>query len=34
MVPFSFAGQSFAASVDGALHWPSRGAMLVADLHL
>ena len=34
MVPFSFASQSFAASVDGALYWPSRGAILVADLHL
>jgi DNA ligase-associated metallophosphoesterase len=34
MVPFSFAGQDFAASIDGALFWPSRNALLVADLHL
>ena len=34
MVPFSFAGHDFAASLDGALHWPRRNAMLVADLHL
>jgi DNA ligase-associated metallophosphoesterase len=34
MVPFSFAGQGFAASIDGALFWPERNALLVADLHL
>jgi DNA ligase-associated metallophosphoesterase len=34
MVPFSFAGETFAASADGALHWPAREALLVADLHL
>jgi len=34
MVPFSFAGQEFLASPDGALVWPGQRAMLVADLHL
>jgi DNA ligase-associated metallophosphoesterase len=34
MVPFSFAGQNFLASPDGALFWPSQNALLVADLHL
>jgi DNA ligase-associated metallophosphoesterase len=34
MVPFSFAGQSFLASPEGALHWPAQEALLVADLHL
>jgi DNA ligase-associated metallophosphoesterase len=34
MVPFSFAGETFFASVDGALHWPAQQALLVADLHL
>lgn len=34
MVPFSFAGHDFLASADGAIHWPSRAALLVADLHL
>ena len=34
MVPFSFAGETFAASADGALYWPAREALLVADLHL
>jgi metallophosphoesterase superfamily enzyme len=34
MVPFSFAGHDFSASLDGALYWPARRAMLVADLHL
>ena len=34
MVPFSFAGQTFVASAEGALHWPSQKALLVADLHL
>src|ERR1700752_2879 len=34
MVPFSFAGETFEATADGALYWPSRQALLVADLHL
>lgn len=34
MVPFSFAGHDFFASADGAVHWPSQSALLVADLHL
>lgn len=34
MVPFSFAGQTFLATPDGALFWPERQALLVADLHL
>jgi DNA ligase-associated metallophosphoesterase len=34
MVPFSFAGETFVASPEGALHWPSQEALLVADLHL
>jgi uncharacterized protein len=34
MVPFSFAGETFLASSDGALFWPARNALLVADLHL
>src|SRR3990170_2865243 len=34
MVPFSFAGQNFLATSDGALFWPSQTALLVADLHL
>jgi DNA ligase-associated metallophosphoesterase len=34
MVPLSFAGQTFFASPEGALHWPTQGALLVADLHL
>lgn len=34
MVPFSFAGQTFLASPQGALFWPAREALLVADLHL
>ena len=34
MVPFSFAGHDFLATPDGALFWPARGALLVADLHL
>ncbi|GAA4770306.1 ligase-associated DNA damage response endonuclease PdeM [Stakelama sediminis] len=33
MVPFSFAGQEFRARTDGALYWPARRALLVADLH-
>ena len=34
MVPFSFAGETFVASTDGALFWPSQNTLLVADLHL
>jgi DNA ligase-associated metallophosphoesterase len=34
MVPFSFAGESFVATPEGALHWPAQEALLVADLHL
>jgi DNA ligase-associated metallophosphoesterase len=34
MVPFSFAGQQFLATPEGALYWPAQGALLVADLHL
>jgi hypothetical protein len=34
MVPFSFAGETFAATADGALFWPGQKALLVADLHL
>ena len=34
MLPFSFAGQTFVATPEGALHWPARDALLVADLHL
>src|SRR6476469_6435774 len=34
MVPFSFAGETFSATADGALFWPARNALLVADLHL
>ncbi|NUS99620.1 MAG: ligase-associated DNA damage response endonuclease PdeM [Sphingomonas sp.] len=34
MVPFSFAGETFAASPEGAVHWPAQQALLVADLHL
>ena len=34
MVPFSFGGQDFIPSSEGALFWPARGALLVADLHL
>ncbi|TPG16723.1 ligase-associated DNA damage response endonuclease PdeM [Sphingomonas koreensis] len=34
MVPFSFAGQSLLALPQGALFWPARRALLVADLHL
>jgi DNA ligase-associated metallophosphoesterase len=33
MVPFSFAGHAFAAVSEGALFWPARRALLVADLH-
>jgi len=34
MVPFSFAGETFVPSAEGALYWPARQALLVADLHL
>jgi DNA ligase-associated metallophosphoesterase len=34
MVPFSFAGETFVASPEGAVHWPAQSALLVADLHL
>lgn len=34
MVPLSFTGEMFQAHADGALFWPRRGALLVADLHL
>jgi uncharacterized protein len=34
MVPFSFAGETFVASPEGALFWPAQDALLVADLHL
>jgi DNA ligase-associated metallophosphoesterase len=34
MVPFSFAGETFEATADGALFWPAQSALLVADLHL
>ncbi|HUP67820.1 MAG TPA: phosphoesterase, partial [Sphingomicrobium sp.] len=34
MVPFSFASETFQATADGALFWPARNALLVADLHL
>ena len=33
MVPFSFAGHDLAALPGGALYWPARGALIVADLH-
>jgi hypothetical protein len=34
MVPFSFAGEIFEATADGALYWGAQNALLVADLHL
>ncbi len=34
MVPFSFGGHDLMALPSGALFWPKRGALLVADLHL
>jgi uncharacterized protein len=34
MVPFSFAGETLEATGSGALFWPARQALLVADLHL
>jgi DNA ligase-associated metallophosphoesterase len=33
MVPLSFAGHELKALPEGALYWPARNAMLVADLH-
>ena len=33
MVPFSFAGHELLALPQGALFWPVRRALLVADLH-
>ena len=33
MVPFSFAGHDLCALRQGALFWPARAALLVADLH-
>jgi len=33
MVPFSFAGHDLCALPEGALYWPARGALIVADLH-
>lgn len=33
MVPLSFAGHEFRALAQGALYWPARRALLVADLH-
>ncbi len=33
MVPLSFAGRNFLTQADGALYWPDRQALLVADLH-
>jgi len=33
MVPFSFGGHALVALAQGALYWPARRAMLVADLH-
>lgn len=34
MVPFSFGGHDWLALTGGALLWPARRALLVADLHL
>jgi hypothetical protein len=34
MVPFSFGGHALFALAQGAVYWPARRAMLVADLHL
>lgn len=33
MVPFSFGGHALRAHGSGALHWPARAGLLVADLH-
>jgi DNA ligase-associated metallophosphoesterase len=34
MVPFSFAGETFFATGNGAIFWPAQNALLAADLHL
>lgn len=34
MIPFAFGGHNFAVLKEGALYWPSRSALIVADLHL
>ena len=34
MVPFSFAGHELVALREGAIYWPARRALIVADLHL
>ena len=34
MVPFSFGGHALVALSQGALFWPARRALIVADLHL
>ena len=34
MASFSFADQDFVPTPEGALYWPARQALLVADLHL
>ncbi len=34
MVPFSFGDHALMALPEGAVFWPARGALLVADLHL
>lgn len=34
MVPFSFGGHNLAALAAGAVFWPARRALLIADLHL
>lgn len=34
MVPLSFGGVTFRALANGALYWPERRALLLADLHL
>ena len=34
MVPFSFAGETFYPTADGAIYWAAEQALLVADLHL
>ncbi|MHA6723382.1 ligase-associated DNA damage response endonuclease PdeM [Sphingomonas sp. RS2018] len=33
MVPFSFAGHDLRALREGAVYWPARRALLIADLH-
>lgn len=34
MIPFAFGGHDFRMLKEGAVFWPSRGALVVADLHL